>query len=105
MPAASDLRLVAEEVVRLVNAERTSRGLSPLAMDDRAMQAAQVRAEEVSIAFDHLRPDGRRCFTALSDAGITYRAAGENIALGQTTAQRVVADWMNSPGHRENLLR
>ncbi len=102
--AETDLRRMAEEVVRLVNQERVSRGLTPLVMDERAMQAAQIRAEEVSGTFDHVRPDGRSCFTALDDAGIDYRAAGENIALGQTTAQQVVAAWMNSPSHRDSML-
>ena len=54
--------------------------------------------------FDIPRPDGRDCFTAMKEAGVSYRAAGENIAKGQRTPEQVVDGWMKSDGHRENLL-
>lgn len=93
-----------EEVVRLTNIERVSRGLAPLAVDAGAMKAAQVRAEELSTLFDHKRPDGRSCFTALDEAGVEYRSAGENIALGHSSAAQVVAAWVESKGHLSNIL-
>ena len=92
------------EVVRLVNAEREKYGLSELESDSFVQSAAQVRAKESEISFSHTRPDGRSCFTALSEAGVTYSGAGENIAYGQKTPAEVVKAWMDSPGHRANIL-
>jgi len=66
--------------------------------------AAQVRAKEIKTSFSHTRPDGRSCFTALDEAGASYMGAGENIAIGQRTPEQVVNDWMNSEGHRKNIL-
>ena len=63
-----------------------------------------MRAKEIVSAFSHTRPDGRDCFTAMKEAGVSYRAAGENIAKGQRTPEQVVDGWMKSDGHRENLL-
>jgi len=91
-------------VVDLVNAERAKQGISPLAVDADVMEAAQVRAKEIQSSFSHTRPDGRSCFTALDEAGASYSGAGENIALGQKTPEQVVNDWMNSEGHRKNIL-
>ena len=92
------------EVVRLVNAERAKAGLSALTMDSAANAAAQVRAREIVSNFSHTRPSGASCFTALQEAGVNYRGAGENIAYGQSSAQAVVDAWMNSEGHRANIL-
>ena len=94
----------AAEVVRLVNAERAKAGLSALTVDSAANAAAQVRAREIVSNFSHTRPSGASCFTALREAGVNYRGAGENIAYGQPSAQAVVNAWMNSPGHRANIL-
>lgn len=94
----------AQEVVRLVNIERADAGLAPLTMDATLSAAAQVRAQEIDESFSHTRPDGSSCFTVLKDFGITYRACGENIAKGSPTPERVVEGWMNSAGHRANIL-
>lgn len=94
----------AAQVVSLVNAERAKHGLPALTIDSRAAAAAQVRAGELNQAFSHTRPDGRSCFTALTEAGVSYRGAGENIAYGQTSPQQVMQAWMNSDGHRANIL-
>lgn len=96
--------MYADEVIRLVNIEREKYGVAPLERDDTLMQAAQLRAEELSESFSHTRPDGSSCFTVLKDMGISYWAGGENIAAGQRTPQKVVDSWMNSPGHRANIL-
>ena len=101
---SSDPDSLADEVVRLVNELRAEEGLAPLAVDDSAARAAQVRAEELTGSYDHTRPDGRSCFTALDEAGASYWTAGENIAAGYSTAGDVVAAWMDSPGHRANIL-
>lgn len=93
-----------QEVLRLVNIEREKAGRQPLNPDENLNQAAQMRAKEIVSAFSHTRPDGRDCFTAMKEAGVSYRAAGENIAKGQRTPEQVVDGWMKSDGHRENLL-
>ena len=92
------------EVVRLVNIERTSRGLPALTMDTKLNAAAAERAEETITRFAHERPDGSSCFTILQEYGISYRTAAENIAGGQGTPAAVVNSWMNSEGHRANIL-
>ena len=93
------------EVVRLVNIERTERGLSALTMDTTLNAAAAERAKEIIVNFAHERPDGSSCFTILREYGVSYRAAAENIAGGQPTPEAVVNSWMNSPGHRANILK
>lgn len=102
--AASSVSAYAQQVVNLVNAERAKAGLSPLQLDLKVTQAAQVRAKEIKTSFSHTRPDGRSCFTTLDEAGAAYRGAGENIAIGQKTPEQVMNDWMNSPGHKANIL-
>ena len=92
------------EVVRLVNIERTSRGLPALTMDTKLNAAAAERAAETITRFAHERPDGSSCFTILQEYGISYRTAAENIAGGQGTPAAVVNSWMNSEGHRANIL-
>ena len=95
---------MADRVIELVNQERTSRGLQPLVKDDRLMVAAAARAKELSQRYSHTRPDGSECFTILWHLGIDYAYAGENIAMGQRTPEIVMNDWMNSSGHRANIL-
>jgi len=99
----SDAQLVAE-VVRLVNVERTKAGLNPLVADSNIAAAAYVRSTEQPQNFSHTRPNGTSCFTALAEQGVSYRGAGENIAYGQKTPADVMNAWMNSPGHRANIL-
>ena len=73
-------------------------------MNTEAMAAAKVRVKELTELFSHTRPDGTSCFTALEDAGASYMAAGENIAAGQFSPELVMYSWMNSEGHRANIL-
>lgn len=94
----------AREVVELVNQERAAEGLAPLSADPDLTDAAGVRADEIRDQFSHTRPDGTSCFTALDATGANYRRAGENIAIGQQSPARVVAAWMDSPGHRANIM-
>lgn len=94
----------AEQVVALVNAERAKAGLNALTLDTEIASAALVRAKETEISFSHTRPDGRHFSTALSDSGISFRGAGENIAWGQRSPEEVMNGWMNSEGHRANIL-
>ena len=94
----------ASQVVALVNAERAKQGLSALTIDTKVQQAALVRAKESVQSFSHTRPNGSSFSTALTEAGVSYRTAGENIAYGQSTPQQVMNAWMNSSGHRANIL-
>lgn len=94
----------ASQVAALVNAVRAQHGLAALTVDARVQRAAQVRAAETAQSFSHTRPNGSSFSTALTEAGVTYRTAGENIAYGQSTPQAVVDAWMNSSGHRANIL-
>ena len=94
----------ASQVVALVNAERAKQGLSALTIDTKVQQAALVRAKESAQSFSHTRPNGSSFSTALTEAGVSYRTAGENIAYGQSTPQQVMNAWMNSSGHRVNIL-
>ncbi len=94
----------AEQVVQLVNAERAKEGLAPLTLNTKVSAAAQVRAKEIVTSFSHTRPDGSSFATALKEQNINYRRAGENIAWGQKSPQEVVTAWMNSSGHRANIM-
>ena len=67
-------------------------------------QAAQTRAGELQTSFSHTRPSGASCCTALTEAGVSYTRAGENIAYGQSTPEAVVQSWMSSSSHRANIL-
>ena len=93
-----------QQVVDLVNGERAKEGLAPLVLDNTLSQAAQVRAGEIQTSFSHTRPNGKNFATAIKEAGATYRTAGENIAWGQKTPEEVVKAWMNSAGHRKNIM-
>ena len=94
----------AKAVASLVNAARRDAGLSELELDADLCAAAQARAQEIAQSFSHTRPDGSSCFTILEEFGISYRAAGENIAMGQRTPEEVMDGWMNSSSHRANIL-
>lgn len=89
---------MAFQVLNLVNKERASAGLDKLVMDANLLETAMLRAAETVLYWDHTRPCGISCFSASS------LMWGENIALGQTTASSVMNSWMNSPGHRANIL-
>ena len=93
----------AYEVLRLVNIERANAGLEPLTMDAVLIDVANVRSPEIIVKFSHTRPDGSSCFTAFVNRG-DASAYGENIAAGHRTPEDVVNDWMNSEGHRANIL-
>lgn len=100
----SDINNYANEVLRLVNIERGKAGLSALTTNTTLTSAANKRAQETVQSFSHTRPNGTSFSTVLKEYGISYNAAGENIAYGQKTPQEVVTGWMNSPGHRANIL-
>lgn len=93
-----------QQVVNLVNEERAKEGLAPLTLDTKVSAAAQVRAREIVTSFSHTRPDGTSFATALKEQNISYRRAGENIAWGQKSPEAVMDAWMNSSGHRANIM-
>lgn len=93
-----------QEVVDLVNVERAKEGLSPLTVDTKVQAAAMVRAKECEVSFSHTRPNGSSFATALKEQKVSYRSAGENIAYGQRTPEEVMKAWMNSSGHRANIM-
>ena len=99
-----EMSAFAEEVVKLVNEERAKAGLAPLTVNAAATSAAQTRAMEIQTSFSHTRPDGRSFTTALTEAGASFMGAGENIAYGQSSPEQVMNGWMNSSGHRANIL-
>lgn len=94
-----------QQVMDLVNAERTRRGLVPLEMGDANLTAAaQERAVEIATVNSHTRPDGTSCFTVLTEQGVKDAPTGENAAWGSVSPQDVMKAWMNSEGHRNNIL-
>lgn len=93
-----------QQVIDLVNKERVAHGLNKLVASDKLNEVAKLRATEIITEYSHTRPDGRGCFTALDDANVYYNTAGENIAYGYSTPEIVVQAWMDSPGHRANIL-
>lgn len=94
------------EVVSLVNAERAKNGLSPLTQDWELSRVARYKSQDMkdNSYFSHTSPIYGSPFDMIKSFGISYRTAGENIAKGQSTPQAVVNAWMNSSGHRANIL-
>lgn len=92
------------QIVTLVNAERAKNGLSAVTYDSTLHSAAQVRAEEIVSSFSHTRPNGTYYSSVLKEFDVSYRRSGENIAWGQKTPEEVMTAWMNSSGHRANIL-
>jgi uncharacterized protein YkwD len=93
-------------VVTLTNAERTRRGLVALAVEPRLTAAAQAHSDDMARRhfFAHESPEGQSVADRARARGYVYRIVAENIAAGQRTAEEVVTGWMNSPGHRANIL-
>ncbi|WP_313133523.1 CAP domain-containing protein [Anaerocolumna sp.] len=94
----------ASQVLKLVNIERTKGGLQELTMSSTLTAPANKRAQEIKTQFSHTRPNGTQWSTVLDEYGISVRTAGENLAYGYNTPEAVVQGWMNSPGHRANIM-
>lgn len=94
----------AAEVVKLVNEQRKQAGLSELSVNTNISSAALTRAKEIEKSFSHTRPNGTNFGTVLTENNVSFKGSGENIAWGQTTPQQVMEGWLNSPGHRANIL-
>lgn len=93
-----------KEMLDLVNKYRADNGAAPLKLYIPACNAATARAAEIKTVFSHDRPDGSSCFTVLDEYNVKYSSAGENIAYGYPNVESVVSAWMNSDGHRSNIL-
>lgn len=94
------------EVIELVNIEREARGLHPLSYNEELTVAARLHSQDMGDQnyFDHTSLDGREYYERIADAGYDYQSCGENIAAGYATPEAVVDAWMNSDGHRANIL-
>lgn len=94
------------EVIRLVNEIRVQNGLKELTYDWELSRVARYKSQDMknNKYFSHTSPTYGSPFDMIKNFGITYRSAGENIAMGYKTPQAVVDGWMNSPGHRANIL-
>ena len=95
-----------KEVVRLVNEVRAQNGLNALTLDTELCRGARAKSQDMADKryFDHNSPTYGTPFQMMKSFGITYRTAGENIAYGYKTAQSVMDGWMDSSGHRANIL-
>ncbi|MFE9017753.1 CAP domain-containing protein [Streptomyces sp. NPDC007808] len=102
-----DLTRTAAEVVDLTNRERARAGLRPLAVDAALSTAAQTYSADMAARafYAHTSPEGTRPWDRAAAAGSRMRSIGENIACGQRSPAEVVEGWMNSPGHRANILK
>ncbi|EEK74238.1 MULTISPECIES: CAP domain-containing protein [Bacillus cereus group] len=103
---AKSLSEFEQRVVELTNAERTKQGLSALQIDTELSKVARIKSEDMqkNNYFDHNSPTYGSPFDMMKKFGISYKSAGENIAQGQRTPEEVVQAWMNSAGHRANIL-
>ena len=104
--AENEQASVEQEVLRLVNVERAKEGLSPLTMDWELSRVAKYKSQDMHDKnyFSHTSPTYGSPFDMMKQFGISYKAAGENIAKGQKSAAQVVDAWMNSSGHRANIM-
>ena len=95
-----------QEVIRLVNEIRADHGLRPLTYDWQLARVARYKSQDMkdNRYFSHNSPVYGTPFQMMKSFGISYRSAGENIARGYVTPQAVVSGWMNSSGHRANIL-
>ncbi|MGE7633346.1 CAP domain-containing protein [Bacillus paramycoides] len=103
---AKSLSEFEQRVVELTNAERTKQGLPALKIDTELSKVARIKSEDMqkNNYFDHNSPTYGSPFDMMKKFGISYKSAGENIAQGQRTPEEVVQAWMNSAGHRANIL-
>lgn len=95
---------LASQVLVLVNKERAKAGLKALTTTTSLANAGNLRAKEIVSNFSHTRPNGSSPFTVFNEYNVSYNTAGENIAYGQKTPEAVMNAWMNSPGHKANIM-
>lgn len=106
IPNIDDIKAQENEVIKLVNAERARNGLQALKSNWELSRVARYKSQDMADKnyFSHISPTYGSPFKMMEDFGIRFSSAGENIAMGQRTPQEVMNAWMNSPGHRANIL-
>jgi uncharacterized YkwD family protein len=104
--AAYSISQYEKQVVFLTNNERARYGLQPLKIDEKLSEVARFKSSDMQQKgyFSHTSPTYGSPFDMMRQFGVQYRAAGENIAMGQRSPEEVVNAWMNSEGHRKNIL-
>jgi uncharacterized YkwD family protein/spore coat assembly protein SafA len=106
VPTMQGIKSLESEVVKLVNVERSKQGLQPLKENWQLSRVARYKSADMAAKnyFSHTSPTYGSPFRMMESFGIKYSSAGENIAYGQKTPQQVMTAWMNSPGHRSNIM-
>jgi uncharacterized YkwD family protein/spore coat assembly protein SafA len=107
IPNIDNVKNVESEVLALVNQERGKAGLKPLEMDWELQRVARTKSQDMAQKgyFSHQSPTYGSPFDMMKQFGVSFKAAGENIASGQRTPQEVMDSWMKSTGHRANILK
>ena len=105
-PASSQVSAFEQQVLDLTNQERAKIGVPALKLDIELSKVAREKSRDMQAKgyFDHNSPTYGSPFDMMKKFGVSYRTAGENIAMGQQSPQEVVTAWMNSEGHRKNIL-
>lgn len=105
-PSIEKSKDVGQQVMDLTNEERAKNGLSPLKWNWQVARVSRYKSSDMRNKnyFSHQSPTYGSPFSMLKNFGVSYRSAGENIAAGQATPEEVVKAWMNSEGHRKNIL-
>ncbi|RUS42894.1 SCP-like extracellular [Cohnella sp. AR92] len=105
-PSSASASAFEQQVLDLVNKERQSGGLNALTMDSKLVEVARAKAKDMhdNNYFDHQSPTYGSPFDMMKSFGVSYQSAGENIAKGQTSPEQVMSQWMNSPGHKANIM-
>ncbi len=106
IPNIAEVKAQENEVVRLVNAERAKAGLPALKANWQLARVARYKSQDMVAKnyFSHTSPTYGSPFSMMQNFGVKFSAAGENIAKGQKTPQAVMSAWMNSPGHKANIM-
>lgn len=106
IPSIPDVKSQEDEVIRLVNIQRANAGLQTLTQNWQLSRVARYKSQDMIDKgyFAHTSPTYGSPFKMMESFGIRYSAAGENIAMGQRTPSEVMNAWMNSPGHRNNIM-
>jgi uncharacterized YkwD family protein/spore coat assembly protein SafA len=107
IPNLDNVKNVEVLVLKLVNEERSRAGLKPLEMDWELERVARMKSQDMADKgyFSHQSPTYGSPFDMMKKFGISFKQAGENIASGQRTPEEVMTSWMNSQGHRANILK
>jgi len=106
VPSLDDVKSIENKVASLVNQERAKKGLQPLSTNWQLARVARYKSTDMMNKnyFSHTSPTYGSPFNMMESFGIKFSSAGENIAMGQRTPEEVMNAWMNSPGHRANIL-